>query len=56
MARYHCDTPAAAHRPGVQNDPKAIDPQYGKAPVVPKAFDLKELLDAVEDIVDLQRR
>jgi DNA-binding response OmpR family regulator len=31
-------------------DPQVIDPQYSKAPVVPKAFDLKELLDAVEDI------
>ena len=30
----------------------AIGPQYASAPVVGKAFDLPELLDAVEDVVD----
>ena len=35
-------------------DSVAIGHQYSNAPVVGKAFDLTELLDAVEDIVDRQ--
>jgi DNA-binding NtrC family response regulator len=35
-------------------DSVAIGHQYSNAPVVGKAFDLTELLDAVEDIVDQQ--
>lgn len=36
-------------------DSAAIGHQYSSAPVVGKAFDLPELLDAVENIVDRQK-
>lgn len=33
-------------------DSSAIEPQYASAPLIGKAFDFRELLDAVADIVD----
>jgi DNA-binding response OmpR family regulator len=33
-------------------DPGVIDGQYPKAPVVPKAFDVRELLGTIEDVLD----